>query len=490
MKISGLNGGKIIAVAGIVLFSFLVQNCSKDPYPVDEASGYPSDVGQIFLGKCATSGCHNTASSHAAAGIDLTSWESLFRGGRNNACVIPYRPDQSTLFFSVNTFSDLGPSLFPTMPYNHEPLSRMEVLQIRNWIANGAPDRNGNIAFSGNTTRSKIYVANQGCDMVTVFDAATKLAMRCIDVGGHFSIEAPHDIHVSPDGRFWYVTFFGGTLLQKYSTTDDQLVAQLDLGVSGWHSMCISNDSRFAAISKWDSQGKVAYINLESMTLVRLMQGFSYPHGCAFNEDGTNLYVVSQMGNFIYKLDISDPANIDFDMITLHTGAIPATSGIDKPYVIRFAPGNETYFVTCQGTNETRIFNAVNDSLIGVIPASGVPQLIEFSVLTPYAFVTCMVDTTNSNTESSVDILNWHTNTFVKTVRPGFQERGLAVDDRNSVVYVGNRNVNPGGPEPHHTTSCLGRNGDVALIDLTTLNVIAGWKAEVAVDPYSLAIRP
>lgn len=490
MKVYGAGWKKGLAVISITLTLFLVQNCTKDPYPVDEASGYPTDVGQIFLGKCATSGCHNSASAHAAAGIDLSSWESLFRGGRNNACVIPYRPDQSTLFFSVNTFTELGPTLFPTMPYGHSPLSRTEVVQVRDWIAKGAPDRNGSVAFSGNSSRSKIYVANQGCDLVTVFDAETKLAMRCIDVGGHFSIEAPHDIQVSPDGKFWYVTFFAGTLLQKYSTVDDHLVAQLDLGISGWHSMCISNDSRYAAISKWDAQGKVAYIDLESMTVVRLLQGFSYPHGCAFSADGTKLYVVSQMGNFIYKLDITDPANIDFDMITLHTGAIPATSGIDRPYVIRFAPGNEKYFVTCQGTNEVRIFNAGNDSLIGVIPSSGVPQLIEFSESTPYAFVTCMVDTTNSNTESSVDILNWMNPSFVKTVRPGFQERGLAIDDRHGVVYVGNRNVDAGGPAPHHTTSCLGRNGDVTLIDLNTLEVVAGWKAEVAVDPYCLTIRP
>lgn len=490
MKIGRLHASKVAVIICFTLPLFLIQNCSVDPYPVDEASGYPSDVGQIFLGKCATSGCHNEASSHAAAGIDLSSWESLFRGGRNNATVIPYRPDQSVLFFSVNTFAELGPTLSPTMPFGHPPLSRVEVLQIRDWIAKGAPDRNNVIAFSGDDARRKIYVANQGCDLVTIFDADTKLAMRCIDVGAEFAIESPHDIQVSPDGKFWYVTFFGGTFLQKYSTADDHLVDQLDLGISGWHSMCISNDSRYAAISKWDAQGRVVCIDLETMTLVRLMQGFSYPHGCAFNADGTRLYVVSQMGNFIYKVDITDPANIDFDMITLHTGAFPATSGIDKPYVIRFAPGNEKYFVTCQGTNEIRIFNADNDSLIGVIPASGVPQLIEFSESTPYAFVTCMVDTTNVGTESSVDIINWNNCSFVKTVRPGFQERGLAIDDRNGLVYVGNRNVDPGGPAPHHTTSCLGRNGDIALIDLTTLEVIDGWKAEVAVDPYCLTIRP
>ncbi len=483
------TSGKICLVLSLTVIIFLLQHCAKDPYPVDEASGYPSDVGQIFLGKCALSGCHNQQSKDACAGIDLSSWESMFRGGRNNSSVIPFRPDQSYLFFAVNTFPELGPMLFPTMPINHDPLSREEVLQIRDWIAKGAPNRNNEIKFSGNPTRSKIYVANQGCDMVTVFDAETKLAMRCIDVGAFPSIEAPHDIQVSPDGQYWYVTFFAGSLLQKYSTADDRLVGQVNLGTASWHSISISADSRYASVSHWNSSGKVALVDLETMTLVQVMQGFSYPHGSAFDPTGNFLYVVSQQGNFIYKLDISDLQNITFDMIPLHTGGIPSTNGLDKPYVVRFSPDFQKYFVPCQGTNEMRIFNAANDSLLNVVASSGVPQLIEFSESTPYAFVTTMIDTTNSSTQSAVDILNWQTNVWVKTVYPGFQERGLAVDDRNGVVYVGNRNVDPGGPAPHHTTSCVGRNGDVSLIDIATLEVIEDWKAEVTVDPYSVTIR-
>lgn len=480
----------VLVVLAAIGIASLLQFCAKDPYPVDKASGYPTDVGQIFLGKCATSGCHNDISNHACAGINMSSWDKLFEGGRSNASVIPFSPGQSYLLFSVNTFPDLGPMLFPTMPINHEPLSRVEVLQIRDWIAQGAPNLDGEIMFSGDPTRRKIYVLNQGCDMVTVFDAKTKLVMRCVDVGrSGFSIEAPHDIHVSPDGQFWYVTFFAGTWIQKYSTATDQLVGELDLGTSSWHSMCISNDSRFAALSHWDSQGKVAYVNLETMTLVQMWQGFSYPHGCAFDENGNSLYIVSQMGNFFYKLDISNPQNPDLEMIPLVTGAQTVTFGAEKPYVVQFAPGNQTFFIPCQGTNEVRVFSAANDSLLAVIPASGVPQLLGFSELTPYAFVTCMIDTTNPATHSSVDVINWNNNSWVKTLYPGFQERGLAVDDANGVVYVGNRNVDAGGPAPHHTTSCAGRNGDMSIIDISLLEVDRTWKAEVSVDPYALSIR-
>lgn len=476
-----------VAAGCIMLF----PDCRKDPFPVDETSGYPVDVGQVFLGKCATSGCHNTQSKDACAGIDLSGWEKMFEGGRSNSSVIPYRPDQSFLFFSVNTFPDLGPQLKPTMPLNHPPLSRGEVIMIRDWIASGAPDNRGNVKFSGNPQRKKIYVANQGCDFVTVIDAETKLVMRCVDVGISSSIEAPHDIMVSPDGLYWYVTFYAGQYLQKFSTADDRLVAQLDLGSPSWHSMSISADSRYAILSHWNANGKVAYVDLETMTVRKMYLGlFSYPHGSAFDATGNYFYVVSQMGNFVYKVDLTDLVSVNYDMITMVTGATPQFGGLEKPYIIRFSPDQSHYFLTCQGTNEVRMFRAANDSLISVIPTTGVPQLIEFSEAHPYGFITCMLDTTNASTVSSVDIINWQTGNFIKTVYPGFQERGLAVDDANGVVYVGNRNVDAGGPAPHHTTSCAGRNGDIKLIDMETLEVISGWKAEVGVDPYSLTIRP
>ncbi|CAN5293610.1 hypothetical protein BH09BAC5_BH09BAC5_09840 [soil metagenome] len=488
---------KINAKVGYLFFAMifgcisLFQFCKKDPIPMDESCGYPTPIGQILIGKCATSGCHNELSKSACAGLNLATWDEMFKGGRNNSVVIPYNPEQSVLLFSINTFAELGPQLSPTMPINHPALSRDEVVLIRDWIASGAPDRNGLIKYSGDPHRSKIYVSNQGCDLITVFDAKSKMIMRCFDIGITSLTESPHDIQVSPDGDNLYVSFYSNSIMQKYETNNDRLVGSIDLVTPSWHSMCISHDSKYALVSHWDVNGEVAYIDLQNMTLLKRYQGlYCYPHGCAFDPTGNYSYVVCQSGNFIYKTDMTDLQSVNWDLIPLETNGTPAVNGLEKPYVIKFSPDNLKYFVVCQGTNEVRVFKASNDSLIDVIPTTGVPQLIEFSHQTPYGFVTCMIDTANTLTESSVDIINWQNDSYIKTVYPGWQERGLTVDDANRVVYVGNRNVDAGGPAPHHTTSCVGRNGSISLIDMNTLEVLQGWKAEVSVDPYSIAIRP
>lgn len=189
------------------VFFFLLA-CVKDKALEKIAApetNYPIAIEKILVNKCAISGCHDPISNYGANRLNLATWDELFKGGRNNSSVIPYRPDQSILFFSINNDTATGPVLIPTMPYNHPPLTKMEINTIQNWIANGAPSINENIKFSGNPERQKLYVANQGCDLVTIFDFESGIIMPCIDVGVSPSIESPHFIADSPDNRFWYV---------------------------------------------------------------------------------------------------------------------------------------------------------------------------------------------------------------------------------------------------------------------------------------------
>jgi hypothetical protein len=45
-----------------------------------------------------------------------------------------------------------------------------------------------------------------------------------------------------------------------------------------------------------------------------------------------------------------------------------------------------------------------------------------------------------------------------------------------------------GGPAPHHSSVCNGRNGYMTAIDLNSLLLIPNFQAEVSVDPYGVGI--
>ena len=188
---------------------FGIMSCSKDEgEPEFDSMNYPEEIGRIFIESCATAGCHNDISSFAAGGLSLTSWDKLFEGSRGGSSVIPFRSDQSFLMFFINTDPSQGVTLSPTMPFNQPALNQEDYLSIKNWITNGAPNKNGLVKFSDDPARRKFYVTNQGCDMVSVFDAASQTLMRYIDVGSKNEIESPHQVKVSPDGNYWYTIFF------------------------------------------------------------------------------------------------------------------------------------------------------------------------------------------------------------------------------------------------------------------------------------------
>jgi YVTN family beta-propeller protein len=478
----------------VLLFFLALIGCKQDSPIIDaDGSGYPNEIAKIILTRCATPGCHNENSKGAAGNLSLETWEAMFLGSKTGTVTVPYNYRQSPLFLFTNTFSDLGVGMEPTMPVNQDPLSKAEVLKLRNWIEAGAPNQQGFVKFSDNLNRKKIYITNQGCDLVAVVDKETNLLMRYIEVGNKPSIESPHMVKVAPDKKSWLVCFSAGSIMQKFRTSDDAFMGEVNIGFANWNTMAFTSDSKIAFVVDWSGNGKIAVVDIEKMQLVKNYSGnnlFSYPHGSVVSPDDKFLYVTSEKGNFIYKIDIR---NLDFpevEAISLIPGTNPGASpGLD-PHYIEFTPDGTKYHVVCQGSNEIRVMDATNDQLLAVIPTGYYPQEVAFSKIKPYAFVSCMEDVfTFPGKRGSVSVYNYQTNTFLKAIYSGHQPHGLAIDDQTKRVYVANRNIDSGGPSPHHTTDCGGRNGYMTIINLDFLDLESPKKYELSVDPYFIDIR-
>jgi YVTN family beta-propeller protein len=464
-----------------------LPSCVKDRTKAPDNSGYPDNVAAIIVTKCATAGCHNTTSKDGAAGLDMSTWENLMKGGKAGAAVIAYYHAQSTVFLFTNTDTLLGGVVHPTMPYNGTPLSREEVITLRDWIDAGAPDKNGFVKFSDNPQRHKIYVTNQGCDLVAVFDAESKLIMRYIPVGGDIGPETPHMVRVSDDGSFWCTSFITGAYLQKFSTVDDHLLGQVDITTGSWNTFALTHDGTKAFAI--DFNGRLRCVDLTNFTVLGGEDDLQSPHGSALSADEKYLYVTGQLGNFIYKINVQDPSAPDPNQISLNGNPVTTSHVLDVHDII-FSPDKSKYFLSCQYSNEVRVMNAANDSLLAVIPVGVFPQEFAISTTHPYLFVTCTEDiSTFSPNRGSVYVIDYNTLSVVKSVNTGWQPHGVAVDEGNGLVYVANRNATTGGPAPHHTSQCAGRNGYLTLIDLNTLELGPGFKTELSVDPYSAAYR-
>ncbi|MCW3086500.1 MAG: hypothetical protein JWP12_3866 [Bacteroidetes bacterium] len=481
----------------VFIFFFLLAGCcflSTCTYEkaTPTFNGYPDEVGKLVYTKCATAGCHTDASKEAAGGLSMESWESLFKGGHSGAAVIPYRSDFSTMCYFTNTFSDLGTIIGPTMPYGRTPLTRDEVLLLKNWIDAGAPSKENFVKFSDNPNRSKYYVTNQGCDVVTVFDAETGLQMRMVNVGQTAGTEAPHMVRVSPDKKYWYVLSLDGLYLEQYSTTTDQLTGKATIGPGYWNAFTISSDSHTAYCSDMSdiSSGKVAIVNLDALTSYTL-QPFNYPHGMALDAADDTLYITQQVGsNQLYKVPIADFSALS--NVNLYAGTPPVL--YLNPHEVIFAPDHSKYFVTCQSSSDVRVFETGTDRLLAIIPVGASPTEMSFSLHSNNLFVSCTEDTlTFPGQRGSVAVIDYVNNTFKKAIYTGWQPHGIIVDDERNLVIVANRNFSTDGPAPHHANACGGRNGYVTFIDINTLETVKNFtgtadkKIEVSVDPYSVA---
>jgi YVTN family beta-propeller protein len=471
----------------VLLLSVLfLSDCKKDK-GLANYGGYPNEVGKIMVLKCATSGCHNSTSYLAAASLDLTDWNSMFRGSSAGSPVIPFRSDFSSLCYYINTYSDLGNINTPTMPYNAEKLSREEVKTIKDWVDAGAPDLNGNIKWSENSQRKKIYVTNQGCDVVTVFDAESQLPMRYITVGKDpGTIEVPHMVKVSPDGQYWYVVFVNANILQKYRCSDDVLVGEANLGLYfDWNTIAISDDGTRAYCVSWVSNGRIASVDLTQMKVINNFGGYFFSHGVALNGTNDTLYVTGQTGNYIMKIDTSLATT---STISLQNGFPPTTSSSLDPHEIMLSPDKQNLFITCQKSNEVRVYNIPTNTVTNIIPVGTYPVEMDLSPTTNKLFVTCMEDQTSfpgfHGSVSRIDIT-----TFSEMrIQVGFMPHGIAVDESKDLVYVASRNLLSSGPAPHHSAVCNGRNGFVSLIDLNSFT-LKPKRTEISVDPYSVAMR-
>ncbi len=168
---------------------------------------YPDYVAKIIRRNCANAGCHTAKSAEAAAGLNLETWDDLFKGANGGSPVIPYSPDQSYFLYAINTDTSLGPTLSPTMPIGKPALSRQEYLDLKQWILEGARNEDGKERFPADPGRRKWYVGNRGCDLVAVLDAESRQIMRYVQVGNQTAriLKIPYALVISPDQQSFYV---------------------------------------------------------------------------------------------------------------------------------------------------------------------------------------------------------------------------------------------------------------------------------------------
>ncbi|MCD6011584.1 MAG: hypothetical protein K0Q79_1446 [Flavipsychrobacter sp.] len=486
----------------VVLFAISCTHKGRVAEVVPDDGNYPAEIAKIITYKCTNSGCHNQASYKNAAELLLDTWWHMLQGSIHGADVVAYSPKFSTLLYYLNTDSATGPVISSKPGHLDTPLTKDEYTTLYNWIAKGAPDKHGNIPFASSPeSRQKLYLNVQGCNLIAVIDAKTRLVIRYIPVGSPTD-KTPHVIRTSKDGRFAYVPFYNGSLLQKLDMQTDTVIASINIGsfatggVGNWSSMVLSPLDTALLVSGWINNGCVVAINTANMhrighKSIDLLSGitslFPFPHGVAANKTFDTFYATLQQNIIRYAFNSSGV--LSYHKIISAPGA---------PHEIEMTPDHSKYFVTCPRSaaepscRQVRVYDAHNDTLLRSFEVGTEPKEMALAPSRNLLFVTCMEDGANPqvNRRGSVYVFNYST-LSVEAILYGdfFQPHGIAVDEQNGLVFIPSRNADPSGPAPHHSTSCSGRPGWYTVYNLNTLQPADNKRYDVPSDPYSIATR-
>jgi YVTN family beta-propeller protein len=180
-----------------------------------------------------------------------------------------------------------------------------------------------------------VYVASEAVDAVSRvrFGPDGAVVERLIKVDPRPSeADGPHNLNISPDGRYWYTSIAHGTpngALWKFDTATDSLVGMAALSRFP-ATISFSPDGEFAWVANFNLFGdmvpsSVSVVYTPAMQEVARIPTCLMPHGMRVARDGRRAWMTCMMDDKLVELD-------------------PATYGITR--LLALKPGSERVHVT------------------------------------------------------------------------------------------------------------------------------------------------
>lgn len=487
----------IFALIFFSSFALIFQSCEQDfvDPPVAESQSFPDDIAAIFNTPytssnitCNTPQCH--ASTNSASGLDLNNWEKTLNGSDNGTMVIPYNGFWSHLISVINSDTNFAPvtevQIFP----EYHKISSQNVSKIMDWINAGAKSKEGKVAFSDLSDNVKGFITNQAADLVAVLNADTRQVTRLIPVGGQPNIlDAPHYITISPDKRFFYVSLIQEGYVEKYNLTTYELVGRMQAGQSPAH-IEITPDGLTGFVTNFESTGTVTTttkFNTETMTITGIFseQRMKGPHGMALSEDGNTLFVASEIGEYIFKINVNNfyASDSTYEKSPIDPSVPPTGNGTSqfRPYQIEISPDGNFLFISCRGSSQVRVYNSSDLQQVNAINlgANSFPLLMKFTNNGQHLFV-C---NRNNNTVSVINTSNQSLETTVSGV--GIQPHGVDFTSDGQFAIIACETQS--GFDGHHPQVGSKKIGVSRLIKVSNYELLQD-RVEMGSFPAGIAI--
>ncbi len=220
--------------------------------------------------------------------------------------------------------------------------------------------------------RSRVYVANESSNSVTVVDGDSFQVVGTVDARNH----ATHDLALSRDGRWLFATNLASGRLSAINTKAMETVASIATGDRA-HVVTLTNDNRQAWVANI-GENTISVVDTTTFRILGTIGVGKGPTGLTFSRDGRFAYVSNQGDKTVEVIDTAAHRVLK---------AIPVGT---NPHFLVLGPDGRIWGTNTGGTDIYVIDPATQDKIasINVGPA---PQQIAFGfkgLQGPNAYVT------------------------------------------------------------------------------------------------------
>ncbi len=388
-------------------------------------------------------------------GLSLASWESLMAGSEHGAVVIPFDPENSLLLQLATKL----PADHPLRPHA-DALTADEIALVRQWIADGARNDDGEVPFADATNLA--YVASQNGARVWVIDMDRQLQIRTIDLQAlGFSANAkPHHVAVEPDGAHWYVSLIAENKVLKFDR-ENRLVGQVAFERPGLLALDPARDTLYVgrSMAAVNPPQRIGIITRSTLDIEEVGVFFPRPHALA----------VDSRRNVVYSASLAENSIATVDMTT---GDV-ALHRLDGPVhtLVQFAlsPDGNTLIATGQMTGKLLIFDASNPPELPLLASLDVGAEPWHPVFSPDGRFAYFANKRDNNV-AVVDVPNREVVAHIEG--PGLAEpHGAALSPDGRYLFVSSNNLK-GGYTPRYPFVDTPAPGTVTVIDTATRAIV------------------
>lgn len=247
----------------------------------------------------------------------------------------------------------------------------------------------------------RVGVVSESGDIVTWLKpgAGTLTQERVVPIGiMPADIDGPHNLAVSPDSRYYYMSIAHGTpygTLWKMDAGNDTLAGRAPLEMFPT-TIGLTPDGELAFVANSDFHGDhprvnvVSVVHTPTMSTITHLPACDMPHGVKSNHAGTRVYISCMNSDELLEIEVatlritrrgSTGAGHDMNaMSTMDHGAAnhapppasaPAPAKVDDscaPTFVTVSPDDRTLYAACNHGNSVQVWDAASFTKVKEIP--------------------------------------------------------------------------------------------------------------------------